>query len=151
MLGGPIVTRMNAIVFAALLTVEIVKPQISIVSTTKIEALCDGKSEQACTTYRETSLTCDCVEHDGKWSVQAHTRTVPYMYMISPRFIEHEALHMGDIQQSLQHYVDKLAAAEFDSTEDCRARANEAMRKFPSTMREFQLETTLKRDGRVRR
>jgi len=142
---------MNAIVFAALLTVQIAKPQLSIVSSSQIESVCNGKSELACTMYRETALTCDCIEHSGKWSVQAHTRTVPYMYMISPRFIEHEALHMADIQQSLQHYVDELAAAEFQSADDCSARANEAMRQFPSKMREFQLDTTLRRDGRIRR
>ena len=139
---------MHAIVFAALLSVEIATPQRSTISQSQIEAFCNGKSDLACTIFDETTIACDCIERAGTWGTQTRLRTVPRMYLTSPHWMRHEALHIADMLYSFRAYANETDAATFASRGECESHALEAIRRFPEALREFQRATTLLRDGR---
>ncbi|PYQ59507.1 MAG: hypothetical protein DMF58_11360 [Acidobacteria bacterium] len=123
---------MHAIVFAALLSVEIATPQRSTISQSQIEAFCNGKSNLACTIFDE----------------KTRLRTVPRMYLTSPHWMRHEGLHIADMLYSFRAYANETDADTFASRGECESHALEAIRRFPEALREFQRATTLLRDGR---
>ena len=139
---------MHAIVFVALLSVEIATPQRSIINQSQIEAFCNGKSDLACTIFDDTTIACDCVESSGTWKTQTHLHTVPRMYLISPHWTRHEMLHIGDMLYSFRAYASETDAATFASRADCESHAHDTIQRFPEALREFQRATTLLRDGR---
>lgn len=122
---------------------------IRVPSRERLSRLCGetGGPSYACTRFVGRELNAECGEKtDGSWAIRAAGRYLALMYIVDARFVEHEKLHLGDIQTAVDAYVHNLAELRFDSRSECDAWRLAAVADFATRLDRFAFESNAQRN-----
>ena len=147
--------RNVAAVFAAVLLssaayaadVVINQPHVAFFSETGVSVACKGLNRRGCTTLM-TEFVCACNRTaEDRWTLNPRLIVTPYVYTTTQSVVGHELSHIADIRGSLKEYAASLTLHVFQSEASCLSFIVDEKKLFPSTMRNIQRLTTIRRDG----
>ena len=119
----------------------------------RLHEVCPADGEfDACTRFVAFRLTASCsVRHDGRWSIDASATFRPWILAWHLSSIPHEHLHIDDIRESTERYVDSLMQQSFVSQAACEAEALSAKLSFEENLRTFARQSNEKRHRAILR
>lgn len=125
-------------------------PFVRLMSSDSVAKSCRTRVP-ACTQFVGFRLDVACRADDRGAQMLATAHFTPWIILSEMRWLDHELDHIGDLRESLEHYVRRLEATRFDQMSDCeRASLSERM-DFTKVLRDFAQVSTAKRDGPARR
>jgi hypothetical protein len=120
--------------------VVVAAPILNVVNNaTRLREVCPADGEfDACTRFIAFRLTASCSVRDGRqWSMDASATFTPWIVAWHLSSIPHEHLHIGDIHESAERYIDALMQQSFVSKMACESEALAAANTFEGSMRTF--------------
>lgn len=125
---------------AAAERVTVAAPLIHVVNNAqRLRDVCPADGEfDACTRFVAYRLTASCsLRTNGEWGIDAAATFTPWIVAWHLASIPHEQLHIRDIRESVERYIDALSQTSFVSQSACEADALSAAASFEQKMREF--------------
>jgi hypothetical protein len=120
--------------------VVVATPILNVVNNAqRLRDVCPSDGDfDACTRFVAFRLTASCaVREDGRWSMDASATFRPWIVAWHLTSIAHEHLHIGDIHESTERYIDSLMQQSFVSQAACEAEALLATKTFEENLRTF--------------
>jgi hypothetical protein len=140
-------TSLAALLFLAAVTpaaaadrVIVAPPLMNVVNNAhRLHDVCPSDGDfDACTRFVAFRLTASCSpRREGEWAIEASAAFRPWIFAWNLASIPHEQLHIADIRESAERYVDALMQKSFTSQSACEAAALSASSSFEEKMREF--------------
>lgn len=111
----------------------------------------DGEFD-ACTRFVAFRLIASCsVRSDGAWTIDASATFRPWILAWHLSSIAHEHLHIDDIHESAERYVESLMQQTFVSQAACESETLAAQASFGESMRTFARRSNEKRHRAILR
>ena len=120
--------------------VTVPPPMMNVVNNAqRLREVCPSDGEfDACTRFVAFRLTASCAPRpDGQWAMDASATFRPWILAWNLASIQHEQLHIRDIHESVERYIDSLMQQTFVTQGACEAQALIASTSFEEKMREF--------------
>lgn len=90
-------------------------------SRESLRALCRVDFEvRGCTAVPTVGISCDCVRTPDGWLIRARATLETITYLSGPRVINHELLHIRDIQEGVQNTLDIIEETVYPTERSCR-------------------------------
>lgn len=122
------------------------RPLVRLMSTDTVANSCRTRVP-ACTKFVGFRLDIACRADDRGATMLVTAHFTPWVILSEMRWLDHELAHIGDLRESLEHYVRRLEASRFDRLSDCeRASLSERM-DYPKVLRGFAQVSTARLDG----
>lgn len=106
---------------------------------------CGGGEIEGCTRFTIIHLDWTCSQDALGWSVSGHGFTRALVYLIRPAVLGHEHVHINDIRDGANDYLQELAALRFDSQARCRSAGLTAAVGFEAHVRRLAAASMKKR------